>query len=54
MEMQNTDLVPVHNAKEKLMRSSKRAEWLIVDHPGLSLGTAVLIGAVLGWWIKRK
>jgi hypothetical protein len=41
-------------ARQSLERSGAIIKQFVTSHPSLCLGTAVVFGITLGWWIKRK
>lgn len=32
----------------------KKAEKLVIEHPGPSLASAFALGVAIAWWIKRR
>ena len=40
--------------REQFDRSRRQVGRIVVSHPAVCLGAAVVAGMAIGWWVKRK
>lgn len=49
---------PIHGARGTLRpakeSAARKITQFVVDHPVLALGASLMVGALLGWLVKRR